>query len=130
MEYSVSPVKSQPERSVALFVPWDFGALSSLLRGRARKFDTAGTTPGLKDFVLAAEISEGADVGDDESGGEPIFGADLAEVDAAVLEGEAATTAIVAHLHELALQSLVGEVIAYAGGEIETLARQISVAKQ
>jgi hypothetical protein len=38
----------------------------------------------LEDFFLAAEITEGADVGDDEGGGETIFGADLAEVDAAI----------------------------------------------
>src|SRR5580692_6320300 len=66
----------------------------------------------LEDFFLAAEITEGADVGDDEGGGEAIFGADLAEVDAAVLESEAAAVSVVADLHELALQGLVGEVVA------------------
>ena len=37
------------------------------------------------------------------------FCADLAEVDAAVFEGEAAAVAVVTDLDELALQSLVGE---------------------
>ena len=84
--------------------------------------------PELEDVFLAAEISEGADVGDDEGGGEAIFGADLAEVDAAILEGEAAAVSVVADLHELALQDLVGEIVANAGGEIESPARQVSVA--
>ena len=37
---------------------------------------------------------------------EMIFGADLAEVDAAVFEGEAAAGSVVADLHELVLQGL------------------------
>ena len=82
----------------------------------------------LEDLFLAAEISEGADVGDDEGGGEAVFGADLAEVDAAVFEGEAAAVSVVADLDELALQDLVGEIVANASGEIESLARQVSVA--
>ena len=84
--------------------------------------------PELKDVFLAAEISERADVGDDEGGGEAVFGADLTEVDAAVFESEAAAVSVVADLHELALQDLVGEIVANAGGEIESLARQVSVA--
>ena len=84
----------------------------------------------LEDVFLAAEISEGADVGDDEGGGEAVFGADLAEVDAAIFEGEAAAVAVVADLDELALQDLVGEIVADAGGEIEAFARQVSVAHQ
>lgn len=84
----------------------------------------------LEDVFLAAEISEGADVGDDEGGGEAVFGADLAEVDAAIFEGEAAAAAVVADLHELALQDLVGEIVADTGGEIEAFTRQVSVAHQ
>jgi hypothetical protein len=56
----------------------------------------------LEDFVLAAEVTEGADVGDDEGGGEAVFCADLAEVDAAVFESEAAAVAVVADLDEVA----------------------------
>src|SRR5580693_1602919 len=84
----------------------------------------------LEDFFLAAEITEGADVGDDEGGGETIFGADLAEVDAAVFEGEAAAVSVVADLDELALEGLVGEVVADAGSEVETLAGEIAVAEE
>src|SRR5277367_813020 len=84
----------------------------------------------LEDFVLAAEVTEGADVGDDEGGGEAVFGADLAEVDAAVFEGEAAAVAVVADLDELALQSFVGEVVADAGGEVETFASEVAVAEE
>jgi hypothetical protein len=79
---------------------------------------------------LTAEITEGADVGDDEGGGEAILGADLAEVDTAVFEGEAAAVAVVADLHELALQGLVGEVVADSGSEIEAFARQVAVAEE
>src|SRR5580704_11670801 len=85
---------------------------------------------GLKDFVLAAEIAEGADVGNDEGGGETIFCADLAEVDAAVLEGKAAAISVVADLHELALQGVVGEIVVYAGGEVESFARQVAVTEE
>ena len=84
----------------------------------------------LEDAFLAAEITEGADVGDDEGGGKTVFCADLAKVDAAVLEGETAAAAVVADLHELVLQGLVGEVVADTRGEIESPARQVSVAKK
>src|SRR5690242_2694854 len=73
-----------------------------------------------EDMFLAAEIPEGADVGDDEGGGEAVFGADRAEVDAAVFESEAAAATVVADLDELALEGLVGEIVADSGGEIET----------
>src|ERR1700722_17337003 len=85
---------------------------------------------GLKDFVLAAEIAEGSDVGNDEGGGETIFCADLAEVNAAVLKSEATAVSVVADLHELALQGVVGEIVAYAGGEVESFARQVAVAEE
>jgi hypothetical protein len=82
-----------------------FTESSSLSQGK-----TDGEKRGeLEDFFLAAEISEGAEVGDDEGGGETVFGADLAEVDAAVFEGEAAAVAVVADPDELALEGLVGE---------------------
>src|SRR5580658_3073755 len=84
----------------------------------------------LEDFFLAAEITEGADVGDDEGGGETIFGADLAEVDAAILEGKAAAVSVIADLDELALEDLVGEIVADAGCEIEALAGQVAVTEK
>ena len=84
----------------------------------------------LEDFVLAAEITEGAYVGDDEGGGEAVFCADLAEVDAAVFEGEAAAIAVVADLDELALEGFVGEVVADAGGEVEAFASEVAVAEE
>src|SRR5580692_11730228 len=87
-------------------------------------------TKELEDFFLAAEISEGADVGDDEGRGEAIFGADLAEVDAAIFESEPAAASVVADLDELALQDLVGEIVADAGGEIEAFTGEIAVAEQ
>src|ERR1700686_1050231 len=55
----------------------------------------------LKDFFLAAEVAEGADVGDGEGDAELIFGADLAEGDAAVFEGETAAVSVVGDLHDL-----------------------------
>src|SRR5580693_3062509 len=88
------------------------------------------TSRELEDFFLAAEVTEGADVGDDEGGGEAVFCADLAEVDAAVFEGEAAAVAVVADLDELALEGLVGEVVADAGGEIEAFASEVAVADE
>jgi len=128
MEYSVSPVKSQPELSVAPFAPRTSARLvRRYVDGRVDLIQQA-RRPELEDVFLAAEISEGANVGDDEGGGEAIFGAYLAEVDAAVFESEAAAVSVVADLHELALQDLIGEIVANAGGEIESLARQVSVA--
>ena len=81
-------------------------------------------------MFLAAEVSEAADVGDDEGGGEAVFCADLAEVDAAVFEGEAAAVAVVADLDELALEGFVGEVVADAGSEVEAFAGEVAVADQ
>src|SRR5438034_11716049 len=82
----------------------------------------------LEDFFAAAEIAEGADVGDDESDAELIFGSDLAEVDAAVFDGEAAAASVVTGLHDLALQRFVGEVVARAPRAIEAFAVFVAVA--
>src|SRR5579859_187357 len=91
-------------------------------RGAQRK------TGGLKDFFLVAEISEGADVGDDEGHAELIVGAHLAESDTAVFQSEAAALAVVAELHQLILQRAVGDVVADAGGDIEAAARFAAIA--
>src|SRR5207342_1444255 len=48
----------------------------------------------------------------------------------AVFEGEAAAVAVVADLDELALESLVGEIVADAGGEIEAFASEVAVAEE
>src|SRR5580704_600653 len=82
---------------------------------------------GLKNALLAAEITEGADVGDDECGGKAVFRAHLAQVDAAVLKGQAAAVSVVADLNDLTLQRLVCEIIAHACGEIESFAGQVAV---
>src|SRR5438046_1128900 len=82
----------------------------------------------LEDFFAAAEVAEGADVGDDEGDAELIFGSDLAEVDAAVFDGEAAAASVVTGLHDLALQGFVGEVVARAPREIEAFAVFAAVA--
>ena len=75
----------------------------------------------LKDFFLPAEVSEVADVGDDEGDAKLIVGADLAEFEAAVFEGESAAAAVVADLDELILQGVVGDVVAHTCGDVETL---------
>src|SRR5579872_143121 len=77
----------------------------------------------LEDFFLTAQVTETADVGDDEGCGKAILGAYCAEDDPAILECQAAAVSVVADLHQLALQGLVGEVVANAGGEIESFAR-------
>lgn len=69
------------------------------VRKQTRKEIVEKSSEELEDFVLAAEISKGADVGNDEGGRETIFNADGAEVDAAVFEGEAAAAAVVTDLN-------------------------------
>ncbi len=75
-----------------------------------------------------AEVSEGANVGDDEGDAELVIGADLAEFDAAVFEGEATAFAVVTDLHELILQGAIGDVVADAGDDVETATRFAAVA--
>src|SRR5260370_841730 len=86
--------------------------------------------PRLEDSFLMTEISEGADVRDDKRQAELILLAHLAEVDATVLEGQAAAAAIVTELHDLALQCLVLEVVAETGDEIQAFAGFASVADE
>src|SRR6267154_1135565 len=82
----------------------------------------------LEDFFLVAEVSEGADVGDDEGHAQLIVRAHLAQSDAAIFEGDAAAFAIVADLRELVLQGAVGDVVADSGGDVEAAARFAAVA--
>src|SRR6266849_1884570 len=81
-----------------------------------------------KDFFLVPEVSEGTYVGDDEGDAELVVGADLAELDAAVFEGEAAAFTVVADLHELILQGAIGDVVADPGNDVETATRFAAVA--
>src|ERR1700730_15085352 len=55
----------------------------------------------LKDFFLVAEISEGADIGDDEGDAKLVIGAHQAELNASIFKSDAATFAVIADLHEL-----------------------------
>src|SRR5690348_6606329 len=77
-----------------------------------------------------AEIPEGADVGNDEGYPELIIGAYLAESKAAIFESEAAAFAIVADLHELALQGAVGDVVADASGDVEAATGFAAIAEE
>src|SRR5882724_7793446 len=83
-----------------------------------------------KYFLLVAEISEGADVGDNERDTELVLRAHLAEVDAPVFDGEAAAATVVTELRDLVLQRLVLEVVSDSGDQIKTLARFIAVADE
>jgi hypothetical protein len=74
------------------------------------------------------EVSEGADDRDDERDVELILRAHLPEVDAAILDGEAA--AVVTNLNDLVLQRLVLEIVADTGDEIKSLAGFASVADE
>src|SRR6202790_945682 len=107
--------------------------------GRKRKeFNTEATeeaqrtekTEESEDFFLVAEISEGADISDDEGDAELIIGAHLAKLDTSIFESEAATFAVVADLHELILQRAIGDVVADAGGKVEAAPRFTAVARE
>src|SRR6266851_3405395 len=76
------------------------------------------------------KIFERTDVGDHERDAELILGADLAKVDAAVFEGDAAAVAVVTGLDDLVLQRLIGEVVADAGDEVETLSRFAAIPEE
>jgi hypothetical protein len=84
----------------------------------------------LKNLFLAAEVAEGADVGDGEGDAELVFRAHLAEDDAAVFEREATAVSVVGDLHDLVLQGAVLKVVAYAASEIKTFAVKAAVADQ
>ena len=79
------------------------------------------------DLFLVPEISKGADVGNHKRDAELIFCSDLAKVDAAVFDGEAAAAAIVTGLDDLVLQSFIGEIVAKAGDEVEAFSRFAAV---
>src|SRR5208337_1405202 len=81
------------------------------------------------DTLLAAEISEGAEVGEDQRDAKLIFVAHCAQVNAAIFDGQAATAAIVADLDELVLQSAAVNVVADASGNVEAFAGDVAVAE-
>ncbi len=81
-------------------------------------------------MFLAAEVTEGADVGDDEGNAELVFGANGAEGEAAILEGNAATPAVVAELGDLILEEAAAEVVAEAEGAIPAAAVELAIADQ
>src|SRR6266446_1534874 len=83
-----------------------------------------------KNFFLVAKIPEGADIGDDEGDSELIFRAHLAEGDAAVFHGQAATSAVVAGLRQLILQSICGQVVTDARGRAESFTVEIAIAEK
>src|SRR5690242_8098023 len=85
---------------------------------------------GLENLFLMAEISEGADVGNDEGYAELIVGAHLAEGDTAIFERQAATFSVVADLHELVLQSAIRDVVADAGDGVEAATGFAAIAEE
>jgi len=89
-----------------------------------------GVTEKLKNAFLASEVTESADVGEDESDAELIFGADGAEGEAAILEGDATAGAVVAELHELVLKEAAAEVVAKAEGGVPASAVELAVSNQ
>ena len=95
-----------------------------------RNTEKHGDSSLLEDLFLAAEVTEAADVGDDEGDAELVVGADLAEFEAAIFESEATAAAVVAELDELILKSVVRNVIAHAGSNVESLAVFAAVSDQ
>ena len=77
-----------------------------------------------------AEVAECADVRDDERHAELILRTDLAESDAAVFDRETAAAPVVADLHKLVLQCIVGDVVADASGGVESFAVEAAVAEE
>src|SRR5262249_24518591 len=83
-----------------------------------------------EDFFLAPEISEGADVSHDEGNAELIFCADVTEVDAAVLESQAAAAAVVIHLKNLGEKGRFGDVVVDAWGGFKAFAMECAIAEK
>src|SRR5207245_8582159 len=83
----------------------------------------AGAT--LENPFLAAQIAERSDVREDQGHAELVFRAHLAERDAAVFERDAAAAAVVADLHKLVLQGVLGQIVAVAAGGAEGLAVEL-----
>src|SRR5438045_6398374 len=84
----------------------------------------------LENALLAAQISEGSNVRDDEGHAELIVVAHLPQRDAAVFEGEPAARAVVADLHQLVLPGIVDEVVAQPSGEVEAATRFSAIADE
>ena len=72
-----------------------------------------------EDGVGAADVADGAEVGEGKAVEVLGFVADGAELEAAVAEGEAAAVPVVGGLHAGVLQLAVDEVVAAVGGEVE-----------
>src|SRR6266446_9445492 len=88
------------------------------------------TSSPLKKLFLMAQVSESADVRDNECETELVLCTYLSEVDAPILDGESAAAPVVTHLDDLVLQRLVFEIVAETGNRIKTSARFAAVADQ
>src|SRR6267143_2177509 len=84
----------------------------------------------LKNLFLAAKISEGAEIGNDQRRAELIIGANRAKSHAAIAQGDAAAAAVVADLDDLVLKRAVRNVVADPGGEVEAPASLGAIADQ
>src|SRR5712692_5736714 len=96
---------------------------SSFMRGCAAR-------GALENLFLAPQVSERADIGDDERDPELVLGAHRAERQPPVLESDAAARAVVAHLDELVLQELLADVVAEAQRRVPPAAVQLAVAHE
>src|ERR1700692_4783071 len=84
----------------------------------------------LENLLLSAQISESSNIRDDERDAKLIVGPHLPQRDAPVFDSQPATISVVTDLHQLILQRIVGDVVAYAAGDVEALAGLAAVADQ
>src|SRR5260370_32712839 len=120
---------------------------SSAMDGKARSVSFMGVTlnnrrrypdgiswqhisSSLKKLFLMAQVSESADVRDNECETELVLCPYLSEVDAPILDGESAAAPVVTHLDDLVLQRLVFEIVAETGNQIKTSTRFAAVSDQ
>src|ERR1017187_4090590 len=84
----------------------------------------------LENLLLPAQISESPDIRDDKRDPKLIVGAHLPQRNAPIFDSQPATIPVVTDLYQLILQRIVGDVVAYAAGDVEALASLTAVADQ
>src|SRR2546425_286924 len=103
----------RPTRRASSLIEANARSASFIGGSRKCRPESRGT---LENPFLAAQIAERSDVREDQRHAELVFRAHLAERDAAVFERDAAAAAVVADLHKLVLQGVVGQIVADAAG--------------
>src|ERR1700676_957589 len=76
-----------------------------------------------------SEITEIAQIGQNEGHAKLVLGAHRGELDAAIFESQAAAATVIVYLDEFVLQGFREQIVTEAGGNVQACARDVAVAK-